>query len=107
MKKLEVGNFIYTYSEYYGHTIYEVVNVGRKCQYCNDRDYVTLQIVSNNNFGYDGTLDRFFPYNQKKVFVIYDFQKNIAKSIKKNQMTLFNSKQSAVLRQQLLNNEWN
>lgn len=106
MKKIEVGDFLYTWSEYYGHTIYEVVNVGKKCQ-CGDKDCVTLQIVSNNNFGYDGTLDRFFPYNQKKGFVIPDCQKNIVKSIKKNKMKLFNSKEASFLKQQLLNNQWN
>lgn len=107
MKKLKIGDFLYMWSQYYGHTIYEVVNIDGRCSSCKEKDGVTLQIVCNNNFGYDGTLDRFFPYNQKKGYIIPDCQKNIIKAIKKNKMKLFNEKQAIVLRQQLLNNEWN
>lgn len=106
MRKLKIGDFLYTWSEYYGHTIYEVVNINKQCS-CGDKDGVTLQIVANNNFGYDGTLDRFFPYNQKKGFIIPDCQKNIVKAIKKNKMKLFNNKESFILKNQLLNNQWN
>ena len=106
MKKLEIGDFLYTWSEYNGNTIYQVVNVDKKCQ-CGANDKITLQIVCNNNFGYDGTLDQFFPYNEKKGFIMFDCEKNIEKAIIKNKMKLFNKKQAVILRQQLLDNQWN
>lgn len=107
MRKLKIGDFLYTWSEYYGHTIYEVVSIGKTCSRCSENDLIALQIVCNNNFGYDGTLDQMFPYNEKKGIIIYDCEKNIKRSVNQNKMRLFNERQAYSVRQRLLNNQWN
>ena len=105
MKKLQVNDFLYVWSQEYGDTIYEVVNV-QQCS-CGQKDKVVLQIVANNNFGYDGSADQFFPYNEKKGYIFKDCTKNIKKAINQNKMKLFSEKEKIILQQQLLNNELN
>ena len=45
MKKLEIGDFLYTQMQQYGKTIYEVVNIGQQCD-CKQNDKIMAHRTS-------------------------------------------------------------
>lgn len=107
MRDIEKGDFLTMKNESYGFVLYEVVNNHMKCNRCGEDDGIVLQIVCNNNFGFDSSLDELTPYNHKKGITVTDCFKNLCKDIRANKIKLLNENEKAVTQKQLLDAEDN
>lgn len=108
MRNLKVGDLLSIYMESYGFVIYEIVKMNLPCNRCNDvDDGLMLQIVCNNNFGWDTTADELIPYNSKKGIIISDCEKNLKSEIIKNKIKLYSDKEAAIKKKKLLESEDN
>ena len=52
MEAIELGRLLLLISDDYGRVIYEVVKMGEQCN-CGDSDLVTLEVVADNNVGWE------------------------------------------------------
>ena len=107
MRDLRVGDLLSMYTNEYGFVLYEVVMTNKKCGRCGKDDGITLQIVCNNNFGFDVIYSEYTPYNHKKGITVNDCMKNIKKDIQANKLKLFNAKEAEIKKKQLLDSEDN
>jgi hypothetical protein len=51
MEEITVGRLLLLISQRYGRVMYEVIKTGGDCPVCKDKDFVTLEIVADNNVG--------------------------------------------------------
>lgn len=107
MRDLKTGDLLSIYEDSYGFVIYEIVKTNEHCEKCGNEDGLTLQIVCNNNFGWDASLDELTPYNHKKGIYINDCENNIKKAIIASKMKLYNDKEAKIKKKKLLESEDN
>lgn len=107
MRDLKIGDLLSMYEESYGFVIYEIVKLNEPCGRCGNNDRLTLQIVCNNNFGWDASLDELTPYNNKKGIYINDCENSLKKSILASKIKLYNDAEAKIKKKKLLEAEDN
>lgn len=107
MRDLKLGDLLSFYEESYGFVIYEIVQMDAPCEKCQEQDGLTLQIVCNNNFGWDASDEELIPYNHKKGISINDCEKNVKRYVIENKMKLYNEKEAKIKKKKILESEDN